>query len=492
MEKPLCGCYTIGVSIRPRRRPLVLSLAATAVVLSLAVCTNPTFIEFTRYVAPAPVRPAGFDSDLQWNMEMINAPGAWAIMNELNAQGGLSAPIAVAVIDSGVHHNENESPSRPPHPGLSAHILFAFGRDFSIGGTDPHLDQNGHGTHVAGTIVALPHGSSDVMIGVGHPWSRAISVKVLDANGDGTTVAVALGIDYAVHLRESGQLPSLRVLNLSLGGHGASDVRTYSAIERAVSNGMMVVAAAGNMRGGPDVVFPAAFENTIAVASVGPTAVRSSFSSYGPESGFAAPGEAIWSTAPPTTNYAYNTGTSMATPHVAGVAALLYAVEPGLNQDAVYSILRATARDLGAPGWDKYYGHGLVDAQAALEYLINLRSRTPRTPMGQELGGRSRGVRIDVGSLSGAQLPPSDAEIDGSSVIVRFSDGAAPKDEAELLSFAERVSVRIGAATVRRIGADTAVIQLQAGQPVLDALSQVAELPGVQFSQPNYIYRAVW
>ncbi|TVQ99214.1 MAG: hypothetical protein EA403_13340 [Spirochaetaceae bacterium] len=182
----------------------------------------------------------------------------------------------------------------------------------------------------------------------------------------------------------------------------------------------------------------------------------------------------------------------MATPHVAGVAALLYAVEPGLNQAAVYSILRATARDLGAPGWDKYYGHGLVDAQAALEYLVNLRRRIPRAPMGQEPGGGSGGLRINVAALSGAQLPPPEAEIDAASLIVRFADGTDSSDSLQLQAFADAVADRLGPTAVRAVGADTAVVELLAGQSVVDALQQVAGVTGVQFSQPNYIYRAVW
>lgn len=204
-----------------------------------------------------------------------------------------------------------------------------------------------------------------------------------------------------------------------------------------------------------------------------------------------APGANILSLDVPNT-YGYKTGTSMATPHVAGVAALLYAVEPGLNQAAVYSILRATARDLGAPGWDKYYGHGLVDAQAALEYLINLRRRIPRAPMGQEPAGGSGGLRINVAELSGAQIPPPEAEIDTATLIVRFADGTDSSDSLQLQAFADAVADRVGASAVRAVGTDTAVVELLAGQSVIEALQQVAGVTGVQFSQPNYVYRAVW
>ena len=450
--------------------------------LSLTLCTNPTFIEFSRYVGPSAIRPAGFDSDLQWNMEMINAPGAWAVMGDDSVNGPL-APVLVAVLDTGIAAD---------HDGLSGIVELEHGANPADGGAPVNTDPNGHGTHVAGIIAAMQTSPGIGVFGTTQDIARLISVKVFPGSTRTTSSSILVaGMQEVLSLTEA--FVPVRVVNLSLGG-GGTDAALYYEIQRLVDVGITVVAATGNSNR-EGVFFPAWFDNTIAVGATNSTSLRwvQGFdgSNYGVGIDLMAPGANILSLDVPNT-YDYKTGTSMATPHVAGVAALLYAVEPGLNQAAVYSILRATARDLGAPGWDKYYGHGLVDAQAALEYLINLRRRIPRAPMGQEPGGGSGGLRINVAELSGAQLPPPEAEIDAATLIVRFADGTDASDSLQLQTFADAVSDQVGASAVRAVGTDTAVVELLAGQSVIEALQQVAGVTGVQFSQPNYVYRAVW
>ncbi len=472
-------CYIKGVIIAPRAKRLFLAITAVLAALSLTLCTNPTFIEFSRYVGPSAIRPAGFDSDLQWNMEMINAPGAWAIVADTVPVFQTEERTIVAVIDTQVSE----------HHDLTGKIVDRYDIAPSGGPNGNGLGRE-HGTHVTGTIVAEPQDYRDFGIeSVGSRYVDVLSIRALRDNGSGFTDDVIAAIDHAAAFVHGATNRPVSVINLSLGG-GSPDAGLYAAIERAVAGGITVVAAAGN-DGREGMIVPAYFDNTIAVGSIDRSAERSSFSHFGTGLDFVAPGSWVLSTVGDT-SYAEAPGTSMATPHVAGVAALLYAVEPGLNQAAVYSILRATARDLGASGWDKYYGHGLVDAQAALEYLVNLRRRIPRAPMGQEPGGGSGGVRINVAELSGAQLPPPEAEIDTTTLIVRFADGTDSADPEQLQAFADAVADRVGPATVRAVGTDTAVVELLAGQSVIDALQQLAGVIGVQFSQPNYVYRAVW
>jgi hypothetical protein len=158
-----------------------------------------------------------------------------------------------------------------------------------------------------------------------------------------------------------------QVINLSLGGTAPSAM-LEGAVDYADGRGSLVVAAAGNSPGIP-VLYPAAYANALAVASVDAANQRSSFSSYGPEVDIAAPGSSIYSTFwNGSSTYSYLSGTSMATPHVAGAAALL-AGQPGFDSPGVIrAALESTALDLGPLGLDWLYGHGLVQAYAALQF----------------------------------------------------------------------------------------------------------------------------
>jgi len=194
--------------------------------------------------------------------------------------------------------------------------------------------------------------------------------KVLDNTGSGTDYNVALGIQHAV---DSGA----KVISMSLGSYLFSTTLQI-ACQYAWSNGAILVAASGN-DGLPLVNYPAAYPEVIAVGSIGGTDELSSFSNYGAEQELVAPGENILSTMPTypvyltTTygipqDYAYLSGTSMATPHVAGVAALTWLTHPGYTNNQIRGILNGTAIDLGTTGWDKYYGYGKVDAYNAVTY----------------------------------------------------------------------------------------------------------------------------
>jgi subtilisin family serine protease len=292
------------------------------------------------HAAGDPLRPH------QWNLDLIGADAAHATATGTGA--------LVAVVDSGVAGG---------HPDLTGRL--APGVDLVDGDSTPQ-DGNGHGTHVSGIIAA------DTGNGVGvasvAPAATILPIRVLDDAGSGSPADVARGIDIA---RERGA----DVINLSLGsevplvGVMGGDA-TDAAIHRALAAGIVVVAAAGN-NSVPVCEQPAAGDGLLCVGSVDRRRQRSFFSSFGSGLGLMAPGgsalpapdEDILSTYPPA-GYETLAGTSQAAPHVAGAAALL--VSLGLHGRAVVDRLLATATDLGPPGPDPEYGHGLLDVRAAV------------------------------------------------------------------------------------------------------------------------------
>ncbi|MCH9816952.1 MAG: S8 family serine peptidase [Actinomycetia bacterium] len=256
------------------------------------------------------------------------------------------AGIKVAVVDSGVAGS---------HPDLSGQIT--SGADFVVdqsGNTPNTSDANGHGTHVAGVIAAVA-GNGVGVAGLA-PAARIIPVRVLDANGSGFSSDVADGIIFAAD-------QGADVINLSLGGTQSSSVG--AALEYAQGKGVTIVAAMGNekQRGNPT-TYPAADPETIAVAATDEAQQVAAFSNTGNHVDVAAPGVGILSTVPDT-SYARFNGTSMATPHVAALAALVLAREPGLTPEQIRSRIADTAVDIGAQGWDSSSGSGVIDPAAA-------------------------------------------------------------------------------------------------------------------------------
>ncbi|MGQ9889359.1 MAG: M6 family metalloprotease domain-containing protein [Aggregatilineales bacterium] len=226
----------------------------------------------------------------QWALPVIGAPAGWAALPPD------AAPVAVAVIDSGVCAD---------HPDLAGRVL--PGWDFVENDADPQ-DLFGHGCAVASVIAAAHDGAG--MAGVA-PHARILPLRVLDAQGVGTYSNVAAAITMAADLGAS-------VINLSLGGANPSTVM-QNAVEYAVARGATLIAAAGNTGG--SVLYPAAFAPVVAVASVDQNLQRSSFSSHGPEIDLYAPGRDILA-AQLRGGYAALSGTSFAAPQAAGVAAL--------------------------------------------------------------------------------------------------------------------------------------------------------------------------
>ena len=280
--------------------------------------------------------------------EYDNAWGVARIGAEpLHASGVRGAGIKVAVIDTGIAYT---------HSDLAAN--YVSGRDFVNNDTDP-MDDNNHGTHVAGTIAAVLNGTG--VVGVA-PEARLYGVKVLNASGSGSWSNIMAGVEWAA---DNG----IQITNNSYGGSGYPGTLVEAAFANSAAAGVLHIAAAGNSgtcAGSTDTVgYPAKFASVVAVAATQQNDTRPCFSSTGPDVELAAPGVNILSTVRNGGYSAFN-GTSMASPHAAGVAALVWGA--GATTAAqVRQILRDTAIDIGSVGRDTFYGFGLVDAVAAVE-----------------------------------------------------------------------------------------------------------------------------
>ena len=278
---------------------------------------------------------------LPWGVDRIDAE----LVHPYNKGTG----VKVAILDTGIDLD---------HPDL--HVV---GNVTFVSGTSSGDDDNGHGTHVAGIVAAL---DNDVgVIGVA-PEAALYAVKVLDRNGSGSWSNIIKGLQWAVDNH-------MQVINMSLGGtSGSSTLKT--ACDNAYAAGVVVVAAAGNNGNssgtGDTVLYPARYDSVIAVAATDSADKRASYSSTGPKVELAAPGSNINSTLPGGA-YGTKSGTSMASPHVTGVAALVIAsgIQDGNGNghinDEVRQRLQQTADDLGTAGRDSLYGYGLVDADEA-------------------------------------------------------------------------------------------------------------------------------
>ena len=275
----------------------------------------------------------------QWALDDLAIEPAWATSR--------GAGVDIAVVDSGVTGTHVDLATK-----LCGGVAFLGSNGVEQRGAGT-TDANGHGTHVAGIAAAAANGVG--VAGVA-PDARIIPVRVLDAGGTGASSDVARGITWAVD-------HGAEVVNLSLGGPRTAAVET--AVAYAERQGVVVVAAAGNDGPGGPVNYPAALDTALGVASYDEDHGLSWFSTRGNYVDLAAPGSGIVST---TNNgrWSYMSGTSMATPHVAGTAALLKSAEPALSPSQVRSRLTANAREAGPIGHDVGFGWGRIDPLAAL------------------------------------------------------------------------------------------------------------------------------
>ena len=280
----------------------------------------------------------------QWGPPAVSAPAAWDIT--------LGDPSTViAIVDTGVDAS---------HPDLAAKIA---GQYTFIG--NKLMDGFGHGTHVAGIAASVTNNSTGVS-GM-CPNCRVLSVKVLDDNGAGYMSDVASGIVYAAD-------HGADVINLSLGGSGRSET-LRAALDYATNHNVLPVCAMGNDGSSSTTPEPAYWASCLSVAATDTSGTRAYFSNYGDKADVAAPGVGILSTMPSystylsshgyKTNYDALSGTSMATPMVAGVAGLVRSRNPNLTATQVKGILMATAGD--GKTWKPDLGFGVVNAARAVQ-----------------------------------------------------------------------------------------------------------------------------
>ena len=300
---------------------------------------------------------------IPWGIERIGAPKAWA------ASTGIA--VQIAVLDTGVDKD---------HEDLYVNIVWGIS---VVGDKESKLyrdwrDKNGHGTHVTGTIAAM---YNDVGV-VGVAYNIEIyAIKVLSDTGSGTWQDLAEGIWWAIRgpdgiIDKDGDGivagdpddDAAEVISMSLGGSSYSK-EVDEAIKAAYSFGLVLVAAAGN-EGDDGVLYPAKFEEVIAVAAIDENDNVPSWSSKGPEVEIAAPGVDVLSTVPHD-KYEKYSGTSMACPHVSGTVGLMISkiLAEGRDYtiDDIRSILRTTADDIGPEGPDSASGYGVVRADKAVE-----------------------------------------------------------------------------------------------------------------------------
>jgi len=274
--------------------------------------------------------------------------------------------IIIAILDTGVDLN---------HPDLNDKI-YSSGYDFVNDDADA-TDDNAHGTHVAGIAAAETHNSEGI---AGVAWNcKILPVKVLDALGLGYSYDVADGIIWAA---DNGA----DVMNISLG-LPIESLFLEDAVKYAYDKDIVIVAAAGNYEPweSSDVWYPAAYDDyCLAVAATDYNDLRPSWSSFGPEVDVAAPGARIisavptWLWGPDYIPYAWGDGTSMAAPHVAGLAALIKSVKPSLTAAQIMNVIRYSADDVNFVnnlGVDNYIGYGRINSAKALVPTVIKSSR---------------------------------------------------------------------------------------------------------------------
>lgn len=373
-----------------------------------------------KYVEPD-IRVHAFQEVVPWGVDRIDADVVWTFGNK-------GVGVNVCVIDTGIDYT---------HPDLDDN--YKGGYDFVNDDLDP-LDDNGHGTHCAGIIAA--ENNTEGVVGVA-PGVNLYAVKVLNRFGSGWLSDIVAGIEWAVD-------NNMDVISMSLG------TSTYSsaleeACNAAYEAGLVLVAAAGNEGDGDpsttEISYPAAFDSVIAVGATDEYDNVADFSNTGEYLELAAPGVNILSTMPTyrvwlniaygvSEDYAELSGTSMACPHVAGVAALIIAANPGISNVEVRQILQQTADDVNGDGWDSAYGYGLVDADEAAGRDTLPPTISDLTPAdGAYVNSSNVTISAKISDVSGINESSIVMLFDGDSVIPDFnSTTGVVSYYAELLS----------------------------------------------------------
>ena len=317
----------------------------------------------------------------QYGPVMMGFPAAWGSI------GYGSSNVTVAVIDSGV---------RPTHEDLAGPRLLP-GFDFVNNDATPD-DTCGHGTHTIGTVGATSNNNLGV---AGMSQATLLPMKALQKatglfGGGGCSGSYAVIAQAIMKSADQGA----KVISMSIGG-GAS-ATLLNAVNYAYNKGAILVAAAGNDGGTNSIDYPGAYPNVIAVAALDSTKNRASYSDGGSQLDIAAPGTNVISTFNGgTSSYASMSGTSMATPHVAGAIALALSCAPNATQADVTNALYATAEDRGAAGRDNLYGHGLARADRLVFALCPNAPAPPNNPPVANFTATPVGMTVNVnGSTS--------------------------------------------------------------------------------------------
>ena len=312
------------------------------------------------YVDSIMVTPDDAIYPFQWHFPQVQAEQVWNMTT--------GAGVIVAVLDTGL---------RTDHAKAPANIVAGYN---GLDGSTNTVDDNGHGTHVTGTIAQRTNNATGT---AGLAYNATVMpVKVCDAGGLCPISAQIDGINFAV-------ANGAKVINLSLGGSTNSSARA-DAITSAEAAGVTVVAAMGNTGNG-NLHYPAANDGVVAVGATRIDQTRSYYSTFGNHIWVTAPGGDVTVDQngdgygdgvlqltlgsvcgdPDVFAYCFLQGTSMATPHVTAIMALLRAAAPSLTVSQIRTILRDSAKDLGAPGWDAEYGHGLIQAADAVAMIAS-------------------------------------------------------------------------------------------------------------------------
>ena len=389
-----------------------------------------------------------------WGVERIGA-------GVVHDSGNRGAGVKVAIVDTGVDY---------AHPDLDGNFGLERGFDFVENDSNP-MDVYGHGTHVAGTACAEDNGFG--VVGVA-PECDLYSLRVLNDSGSGSWSDIIAAMQWAV-------VNGMQVANLSLGSSLNPGGTVKAAFDNAEAAGLLIVAAAGNSGNpggkGNSVIYPARFDSVIAVAATDSNDNRASFSSTGDTVELAAPGVNINSTQLGGGYVDFN-GTSMASPHVAGTAALVIAAGitdangDGKINDEVRQQLQETAEDLGDAGRDHRYGFGLVDSDEAA--YIGPTNNPPIVPITSPVDSASfdSGATID---FAGTASDTEDGDLTAGLAWTSDIDGSIGAGGSFSTTLSDGIHTITASVTDSGTATGSASISITVGSPPAEATTVSAD-----------------